>query len=68
MTAEKPRRRSKVQVKFRLPKATHEALTAIAAARGLSLTEVINGAVDAYVHPVKRRIRQWPMPPTDHAA
>lgn len=49
MTTEKPKRRSKVQVKFRLPTATHETLSLIAAAKGESLTETINRALRAYV-------------------
>ena len=55
MTDEKPRRRSKVQVKFRVPTATHQALSAIAAAKGVSLTDVINRAVRAYVDDAKGR-------------
>jgi predicted HicB family RNase H-like nuclease len=51
--SDKPKKRSKVQVKFRLPVATHKALTAIAAVRGESLTETINGAVRAYVTEAK---------------
>jgi len=55
VTDEKPRRRSKVQVKFRVPTATHQALSAIAAAKGVSLTDVINRAVRAYVDDAKGR-------------
>lgn len=71
MTTEKPRQRSKVQVKFRLPTATHQALSAIAATKGVSLTEVINRAVQSYVDDAKGRAlaRQGvPLPPTDLAA
>jgi predicted HicB family RNase H-like nuclease len=55
MTKEKPRQRSKVQVKFRVPTATHQALSAIAAAKGVSLTDVINRAVRAFVDDAKGR-------------
>lgn len=71
MTTEKPRQRSKVQVKFRLPTATHQALSAIAAAKGVSLTDVLNRAVRAYVDEAKSRaaVKQGaPLPPTDFAA
>ena len=71
MTDEKPRSRSKVQVKFRVPTATHQALSAIAAAKGVSLTDVLNRAVRAYVDEAKGRkeaARGVPLPPTDLAA
>ena len=71
MTTEKPRQRSKVQVKFRLPTATHQALSAIAAAKGVSLTDVINRAVRSYVDDAKGRAeakKGVPLPPTDFAA
>lgn len=55
MTTVKPKHRSKVQVKFRLPTNTHVALSAIAAAKGVSLTEVINRAVRSYVDDAKGR-------------
>lgn len=48
MTDEK-KSRSKVQVKFRLPVATHRALSALAALRGTSLTEEINRAIGEFV-------------------
>lgn len=48
-----PRKRSKVQVKFRLSNMTHEKLTLIAKHRGQSLTEIINRAVSAYVAEAK---------------
>lgn len=48
-----PKTRTKVQVKFRLPVATHKALTAVAAHRGTSITEEINRALSAYVEVVK---------------
>jgi len=42
-----PRRRSKIQVKVRLPVDTKRALDAIAAARGVSLSDVIVAALHA---------------------
>lgn len=41
--------RSKIQVKFRLPVATHKALTAVAAHRGTSITEEINRALREFL-------------------
>lgn len=47
------KKRSQVQVKFRLPVETHKTLSAIAAARGQSLSKTIRGAMCAYVKEAK---------------
>lgn len=47
--------RTKVQVKFRLPESTHKALTAIAAARGTSMTVEINRALAEFLAEQEKR-------------
>lgn len=62
--------RAENRLRFHVPKATHEALKAIAAARGESLSQTIRRAVECYVTEAKTKPRRSVgcVPPVDPPA
>ena len=48
-------KRTKTQVKFRVPEATHQALQVIALVQGVSLSEVVRRAAERFVEDAKGR-------------
>jgi predicted HicB family RNase H-like nuclease len=55
MTNGKPNRRTKTQIKVRIPNTTHDALHQIMAARGTTLTQEVTRALASFVEQQKQQ-------------